>query len=235
VGSQENEPVHCRPEAFELFAAQVPVIETGEGLLRAAVAMAMHELDRATPAAVEARLQGLADRVRSRVRSTQAEAVLAHAHDVLFEEEGFAGNTEHYYLPINSYLPTVLETRRGLPITLTLIYKNVIERLGVRVQGINAPGHFLAGVQVGPGADSPPMLVDPFSGGQVLSREEAFTRIDQTAGAMVPRSDRLLSPATHRQWLARMLFNLQHVFARNARPNDMAAMLELAGLLQVEE
>jgi regulator of sirC expression with transglutaminase-like and TPR domain len=64
---------------------------------------------------------------------------------VLFEEEGFTGNTDDYYNVANSYLPVVLQTRRGLPITLSLIYKAVAERLGLRVWGIGLPGHFIVG------------------------------------------------------------------------------------------
>ena len=63
-------------------------------------------------------------------------AVLAHLHEVLFDEEGFAGNVDDYYNVANSYLPVVLETRRGIPISLTLLYKLVAERLGLPVQGV---------------------------------------------------------------------------------------------------
>lgn len=223
-------PVHCRPEAFALFAAQVPHLESSRGLLHAAVALSMHELHEADPAGVEARLDHLAQTVRARVKSDQPQALLAHAHDVLFEEEGFTGNNEDYDNPFNSYLPVVLKNRRGMPIALVLIYKLVIERLGLRVRGINAPGHFLAGVEAAPGA--PLLLIDPFSGGEALSRHEAFERIEHVTGAPLPRSERFLTPATHRQWLMRMLYNLQHVFAQRARAADLAAMLELANLLE---
>jgi regulator of sirC expression with transglutaminase-like and TPR domain len=234
-----KQPVYCRPEAYALFAEQMRAVESSRGLLRAAVALSMHELPDARPEAVEAKIQSLADRVRSRVRSNQAQALLAHAHDVLFEEEGFRGNSDDYYNPLNSYLPAVIEQKRGLPITLTLLYKSVMERLGVRVMGVNAPWHFLAGVELAEPAAVPGetsggermMLVDTFGGGGAVSRDEAFNFIERAAGAPVPHSDELLRPATHRQWLRRMLQNLQHVFSRTGRREDLAAMLELMRLL----
>ena len=72
---------------------------------------------------------------------------------VLFEEEGFAGNLERYYNALNSYLPVVLNARRGLPIVLGLIYKAVGESAGLLVEGINAPGHFLVRIETDSGID----------------------------------------------------------------------------------
>ena len=92
---------------------------------------------------------------------------MAHLHDVLFDVVGFVGNVDDYYNPANSYLPNVLRTRRGLPITLVLIYKCVAEQLGLTVRGINSPGHFLASVRNDSAAaastkDSSWMYVDPW-------------------------------------------------------------------------
>ncbi|MCC7191283.1 MAG: transglutaminase family protein [Phycisphaeraceae bacterium] len=230
--SDAAKPIHCRPAAFSFFANQLPNLETPGSLERGAVAIAMHAMPEIDPLRVEAEINSLAETIRSRVRSGQVKAILAHAHEVLFEEEGFTGSTpEHYYSPDNSYIPIVLRHKRGLPITLTLIYKAVLGRLGLRVYGINAPSHFLAGVQIDSDNAAPLMLVDPFSGGNVLSRDEAFEMIEQAGQPTVTRSDSLLQPATHRQWLGRMLMNLQHIFYMHDRRHDLAAVSELQGLL----
>ena len=221
------QPNVCRPEAFRLFAAQMPRIESTDGLLTAAIAISMHELEGVDMAAVAQRIAGMTDRVRARVHSDSVQALLAHLHDVVFEEHGFAGNADDYYNPLNSYIPALLETRRGIPITLTLLYKAIAEPLGLSVEGVNAPGHFLGRVK----SDEGPMLVDPFFGGRLLSTEEAFQRIEQVIGREVPRAQRLLPRATHRQWLARILANLQSIFARANRHDDVAAMTELRTLL----
>lgn len=222
------QPIHCHPRAFHLFAGYLASADTNEGLLRAVAAISMHELESAEPEEVARRLSGLAQRVRARLRSNRVDAVLAHLHEVLFEEEGFAGNTEDYFNPYNSYLPAVLESRRGIPITLSLIYKVVGEQLGLRIEGVNAPGHFLARLRIDDGM----MLVDPFAGGRLLTPEEAIERIEEVTGRTVLPGGRYLAIATHRVWLARVLVNLQNIFASLGRSDDLAAMVELQSLVQ---
>src|SRR5207253_902657 len=159
-----------------------------------------------------------------------------HLHDVLFDVVGFVGNIEDYYNPANSYLPDVLRTRRGLPITLTLVYKCVAEQIGLTVCGINSPGHFLAAVrapgrQTGSGGADSWMYVDPFYGGDLLDAQDVCRRITETTGMLPADPTQWLAPATHRQWLARMLNNLQAVFAHTGRERDLYAMQELQELL----
>jgi len=222
-----NTPEHCRPAAFHLFAEQIPVLETTNGLLKAAIAISMHGLDDVDPEDVELQLQAMADEVSSRVQGRQPQALLAHLHDTLFVDHGFRGNAEDYYNADNSYLSRVLETRNGIPITLCLIYKVVAERIGFHVEGVNAPGHFLARVI----SEDDTMIVDPFFLGSVLTEAESFERVEEVSGRAVPRSDQYLAAATHSQWLSRMLVNLQHVFATQERRVDLAAMSELQSLL----
>jgi regulator of sirC expression with transglutaminase-like and TPR domain len=220
-------PLHCRPGAHELFREQVADLEAPGALLRAAVAIAMHELPDADPLAVEARLDQYAAHIEARVKTREARAYLAHLHAVLFDEERFRGEEAAYYDPQNSYIPVVLERKRGIPIALTLVYKEVGERLGLAIEGVNAPGHFLAAVEV----DGRRMLVDPYGSGRVLTRDEAFARIARVSGRSLPADDDLLRPASPRQWIARMIQNLMHVFAQRDRDRDVAAMIELNRLL----
>jgi len=209
-----------------LFAAQLPRLDTREGLLWAASAIAMHALPATDPQAVDARLQQKADRIRARVTSGDHQALVAHTHAVLFEEDRFRGNTADYFDPGNSYLPHVLETRHGLPITLALVYVDVLQRLGVTAHGVNAPGHFLARVEV-EGQES---FVDAFASGRAHTRREALAWLSEAVGAPVD-PDTALGIATHHHWLYRMLRNLQGVFARAGNDTDRRAMLELQGLL----
>jgi len=222
-----SQPEFCAPAAFQLFAEQIPYLDRTEALLKAAIAIAMHESPSLDVERIERRIQQLAGRVIERVRYPRPEARLAHLHQVLFEEEQFQGNTEQYYLPGNSYLPTVLETRVGIPISLTLLYTVVAERVGVWVEGVNAPGHFLARVHL-PGDR---LLIDPFSRGELLTDYEAFQRIAAVTGRNVPHVSSYLAPATHVQWLSRMLNNLQQIFAHQAARRNLAAMSELQAVL----
>src|SRR5436190_14798871 len=165
-------PLCCSPQSFHLLAKQLPTINSPDALLNGAIAIAMHQMEDVDPAAVDATIQQYADDIRSRVRGNQPQAVLAHLHGYLFDELGFSGNTEDYYNTANSYLPAVLESKRGLPITLSLVYKLVAERVGLRSWGVGLPGHFLIGVEVS-GAS---MLIDPFAGGRLLTEVEAHAR-----------------------------------------------------------
>jgi regulator of sirC expression with transglutaminase-like and TPR domain len=219
----EQPPHVCRPLAYEHFCRQLDTLDTTASLVQAAIAVSMHELDSIDPEQVARRMDRLAARVGGRVHSGNQEALLAHLHDVLFVEEGFAGNTDQYYAAENSYLPMVLQTKRGIPIVLALVYKAVAEGVGLKVQGVNSPAHFLVRMQAG----EEELIVDPFFHGQSLSQEEAFVRLEQMSGREMPRDEQLLAPATHQQWLARMLANLQSLFAHQGRQDDLAAMTEL--------
>jgi regulator of sirC expression with transglutaminase-like and TPR domain len=228
-------PAYCNPLAFAAFAAEMPHVDTTSGLFRAAFAIARHETPAADVTHGESTIAELAETVRRRVRSDNVQAKLAHLHDVLFDVVGFVGNVEDYYNPVNSYLPEVLRTRRGLPITLVLLYKCVAESIGLKVHGINSPGHFLAAVECRePGvatAAAKWMYVDPFYGGDLLDCDDVCRRVAETTGVVAADSSTWLRPATHRQWLSRILNNLQAVFAHTGRERDLYAMQELQNLL----
>lgn len=222
-----NAPSFCRPEAYELFASQLPEIATTPALVRATIALAMHQDHQANVQQVEQAIASYGREVRSRVRSDDPNALLAHLHEVLFEEAGFAGNSEDYYNPLNSYLPAVLETRRGLPITLTLLYKAVAEPLGFVVRGLNAPGHFMALVSAG----GQTMIVDPFCGGGILTPSEAAMRVCEVTGMPAVDPSVVLPVANHTQWIARMILNLERTFSRLGQRQHVQAMMELMELL----
>ncbi len=224
-------PLCCVSRAYSLLSKQLPTINSPDALLNGAVAIATHQMEDADPAEVDATIQKYADAVRSRVRGSQPQALVAHLHEFLFDEVGFAGNTDDYYSPSNSYLPAVLNTKRGLPITLSLVYKLVAERIGLRSWGVGLPGHFLVAVDV----DGTPMLVDAFAGGRILTPDEAHARMQDMFGPEVEWSDDLLRPASNRHWLTRMLQNLLNVFGSTSQYADVAAVLEMEMLLWPEQ
>lgn len=222
-----SQPTICRPQAYRLLKQQLPQIETSRGLLRAAVAVSMHELERIDPVDTEAEITAYAETICSRVHSDSPKAMLAHLHALLFDEEGFIGNAHDYDNPYNSYLPLVLSQQMGLPITLTMVYKLVADELGLPVFGINAPGHFLAGVHL----DGAIMLVDPFDRGRELTQDEAFDRIEAATGAAIERVPEWFEPVEHRQWIARVIRNLVRAFQNQDRLQDARAMVELLQLV----
>jgi regulator of sirC expression with transglutaminase-like and TPR domain len=131
----------------------------------------------------------------------------------LFEELGYAGNHDEYYDPRNSYLNMVLNRRLGNPISLAVIQMEVARRLGVPLDGISFPGHFLVRLPVDDGM----LVMDPFNRGRPLGTEELRRRAKPHFGDEVP-DDALfdiLSPAPNRAILMRILRNLHALYVGN--------------------
>lgn len=224
-------PLCCSGSAFNLLAQHAPIIESPDGLLYGAIAIALHQLQSTDPARCDRTLQRYVDRVRSRVHGTQPQALLAMLHEVLFEEEQFVGAHLHYHDPANHYLPAILKSHCGLPITLCLIYKIVAQRLGLKVWGVGVPGHFLISVDLG---DNRPMLIDPFNGGRLLTVDDAADKVRRLFSNELAWSDSFLEPCSHRLWLTRILQNLLNLFGGRGQYADVAAILEMEMLLWPE-
>jgi len=141
-------------------------------------------------------------------------------------EKSFSGNSEKYYAVSNSLLNRVLITKRGIPITLALVYLSVVQKLKRDTQlsethpltawGISFPGHFLVGVRDSKGEH----LIDPFEG-CVVTREDCYSIITSLYGRNHEPDDRYFKRADSRQLLRRILenlkaINLQKGDARNA-------------------
>lgn len=229
-----NSPAYCRPLAFEALGRELPQIATARGLVRAACAVASHESGLSESEQVLESLDAMVHTVRNRAPSDSPSALVAHLHDVLFDLLEFGGNNDDYYSAANSYLPVVLSSRRGIPITLAIVYKYVASGLGLAVHGVNSPGHFLVAVEMVEAGNRSLMFVDPFYGGQLLSLPEAFQRIAETTGRHVEPDPRLLAPANHQAWIARLILNLTAIFARTGREKDLYAMQEMLDLVERE-
>lgn len=179
---------------------------------RAAALVAVHEQPWLDPKAPLEALDALAAGLRIPEGADVFEAT-ARMNQHLFVELGFAGDTDDYHAPHNSYLDRVLERRRGLPILLSLVYIEVARRAGVAMEGIGFPGHFLVAPK-----DDGRFFIDPFAGGAVRRREEMMTRLEQIAGA--PRArivdpDKYLAPIDGPRFLARINQNLKSAFLQN--------------------
>lgn len=146
--------------------------------------------------------------------------------DEVFVQQGFAGNAVEYYDPRNSYLNEVIDRRRGIPITLAVIYLAVGRRLGMAVQGVNAPGHFL--VRHGE------RLLDPFARGREVTTATLLEQIRQM-GVSDPEAhlQRLLtSPPDTRAILVRMLGNLKANYLQ--RKDFVRSLAVVDRLVQLE-
>lgn len=128
----------------------------------------------------------------------------------LFGKWGFQGNTDNYYDPRNSYLPEVLERRTGIPITLSLVYWAIAQRLNFPMEGIGMPGHFLLRPQ-GPDLE---IYVDPFHQGEILFPQDCQARLRSIYGDSIELQPHDLAPVSHRHFLGRMLLNLKVIYIK---------------------
>ena len=133
-------------------------------------------------------------------------------NEYLFDELRFVGNRDKYEDPRNSCLNQVLDRRTGIPITLSVVYMEVARRAGLRIDGVNFPGHFLVRCpQVGSRGSSG-LIIDPFHGGALLSEHDCRLLLQRHVGSEVAFNRSLLAPATRLQVIVRMLLNLKRIY-----------------------
>jgi regulator of sirC expression with transglutaminase-like and TPR domain len=133
---------------------------------------------------------------------------LRAASEVLYVEEGFRGDREDYYDPRNSQLNQVLQRRRGIPITLAVLYCATARPAGLPVFGVGTPGHFMVGCRLG-GTE---LYVDPFAEGELLDRSACAQRVESVLGRGDVLRDEHFRPATPREIAARVLRNLKAAY-----------------------
>ena len=206
------------PTAHEYFAALV-ADDASLSLLETAIAVAQDDDPRLDPQGVLAQVDMLADRLRRRLPADAAPLQrLRLLNTYFFHELGFAGNVNDYYDRRNSYLHEVLATRRGIPITLALLFVEMANQLGLRAYGVSFPGHFLVKLAMPRGE----VVLDPCSG-HSLSRDQLHERLAPYLGQMPRFADDddlplslVLQAAPARDVVARLLRNLKEIHRQAA-------------------
>lgn len=182
-------------------------------LLASALLIARDEYPDLDPARYDALVQEHADHLRTEVAAIAAWPLkVAAINRHLFDELGYTGDHAEYYDPRNSYLNEVFDRRLGNPISLALVQMEVSRRLGIHLDGISFPGHFLVRMPVEEGV----LVMDPFNGGRPLGVDELRERASQHLGGKTPDDNvlaHILDPAPHRAILVRMLRNLHAIYA----------------------
>lgn len=201
-------------------------IDVAEG----ALLIAQEEYPQIEIGAYLRRLDELALAARSRVQaSVPAAEQIAQLNAFLFVERGFAGNSDNFYDPRNSYLNEVLDRRTGIPISLSLVYSEVAQRLDLPVYGVSFPGHFLV-KHVG----DPEIIIDPFFG-IIITQEECAHRLQAIYRSKAHFEPRLLHPAGAREILARMLSNLKQIYVDAADFDHALACVDRILLLDPDQ
>ncbi|PND36286.1 transglutaminase [Paucibacter aquatile] len=200
------------PTPIEYFAALVAE-DAGLNLLEAAASLAQDEHPDLDVQAVLSEVDALGLRLRQRLPAdASAQSKLRSLCRYFYEELGFAGNVNNYYERDNSFIHQVLATRRGIPISLAVVFLELATQLGLRAQGLAFPGHFLVRISMGNGE----LILDPFTG-QSLSRSrldemlQAFRGSTGLQGEVDLPVDLFLQPTPPRDILARMLRNLKEI------------------------
>jgi regulator of sirC expression with transglutaminase-like and TPR domain len=216
------------------YFASLVAEDAGLALTEAAIAVAQDDEPGLDPQGVLAEIDALADKLRRRLAADampmQRLRLLNH---YFFTELGFAGNVNNYYDPHNSYLHRVLQTRRGIPISLALLYIEFATQVGLQARGISFPGHFLVKLRMPQGE----VVIDPFSG-RSLSREELderlapYRRQQGLVGDFDVPLGLFLQAASARDVLARLLRNLKEIHRSAADwPRLLAVQQRLVILL----
>ncbi|HXV82897.1 MAG TPA: tetratricopeptide repeat protein [Candidatus Binatia bacterium] len=214
-------------DRYRDFRQAVRGAENDIDLGRAALAMAASDYPHLDIEGYLSRIDELAATAAARL-GAEADAYrsLAALNYVLFKEQGFRGNREHYFDPRNSFLNEVLDRKTGIPISLSVLYMEVAQKIGVTLQGVGFPGHFLVKFL----KDHEEIVVDPFNQGEVVSREGLEAMLDRLYGGKMPFDPILLQPVSKKQILRRMLNNLKLIYVRQ---NDWRKGLSVAERLVV--
>ncbi len=167
------------------------------------------------------------DHMAKQVALAPDNASLEHVqslNEFLFHREGFSGNQEEYDDPRNSYLNDVLDRKKGIPITLSLVYLEVAKRHALPIVGVSFPGHFLVKYLTGSGE----IIIDPYNQGAVLTLKDCEQRLKEHFGEEAELQPDFLSAATNKQILARMLNNLKGSYFRRQNYPRVLRLVEMA-------
>ncbi len=199
------------PDRFlrQRFLAEVSQAAEEINLALAAIMVAKEEYPQLPEERYLGRLDLLAEGTRDRLDDENAHlVVLQELLNSLYNRHGFRGNRQAYYDPRNSFLNDVLDRGLGIPLTLGIVVLEVGWRLGLPLEGVSFPGHFLVRFK----GEAIDLLIDPYDGGAVRFEDEAQELLDRVYGGMVRVSDSFLKVATKREMLVRLLMNMKSLY-----------------------
>ena len=205
-------PGYRIPNPLEYFAILVASDEQFP-VLEAAASLAMDEYPELDVEQVLGTIDQLAARLKRQLAdTTDPVRRFDRLNRFFYRDLGFSGNHNHYHDPENSYLHTVLRTRRGIPVSLAVLWLELAHGIGLKAQGVGFPGHFLISLQLPSGS----VILDPLTG-EMPSLDALAERLEAVrpnalgakgeGGAL----DRYLRAATPRSIVARMLLNLKEI------------------------
>lgn len=195
-------------------------------LARAALVVAQGERPSIDIGRYEEQLAEWAKRLEARIHpAAEPLAQIETANELLFGELDFRGNKDDYADPDNLLLDQVIERRIGVPVTLALIYVEVCRRAGLGMRGVGMPGHVIVRNVARP--DEETLFVDVFRAGALLTVANCERIVRSIYGSATPFRDHFLDPATPRQLLQRLLYNLKANALRRGNEAQAERVIEL--------
>ena len=200
------------PDPYEEFRSAVERPEDALDLGHAALAIARPEYPQLDIGAYLGRIEALAAEVDKHLTGTESHLhrSIAALSYILFQKNGYRGNRDEYFDAKNSFLNDVIERRTGIPISLSVLYMEVARRVGLPLQGVGFPGHFL--VKYFDGLQE--IIIDPFNGGEIKTADSLRQLLNGVYGGRVPWTEHLLDPIGKRQIIRRMLNNLKFIYLK---------------------
>ena len=153
--------------------------------------------------------------------------VIQEINQYLFIEQGFGGNEQNYYDPRNSFINDVLDRRLGIPLTLSVVYMIISDRLGFPMDGISFPAHFI----IRPQHPDLEIFIDPYNRGEILFPQDCAAKLKQLYGYDIPLQPEYLAPVSIRRILERLLNNLKMIYLRRREPTKALAAIERSLML----
>jgi len=197
--------------ALDLFKEAIAQPDESMNLALAAMLISLDEYPYLNIQEYLGKIQWLAKRIEQEIDfSIQSHPLQAveKINRVLFDGEGFCGNKKDYYDPRNSYLNEVLDRRTGIPITLSVLYLEIGNRLGLRIDGVGMPGHFLTKFF----HDGSYVFIDPFNRGETLDERGCRERLASFYGQDFVFDQSFLNAVSKSQILSRLLANLKAIY-----------------------
>jgi len=218
-----RDPFAKSPEFRRLLSGD----ETAD-LLQIAFEIARDEQPHLDTAYYDRILDRLAERVRERCPSgAKVRHILGQINWVLFVEERFRGNTDEYRDPRNSALNQVIDRKLGIPITLSILYRAVASRIGLELDGVNLPAHFM--LRTGAGEET--IFIDPFHQGVLHDLKGCRATIEVMIGRPIEWREELLAPCSTSTIVTRMLMNLKSIYlGQGDFPESVPALQRLVAL-----
>ncbi len=178
----------------------------------------------------EEELNKIAEEAKSSIKKYDSDLEkISTLNYILFNKYGFRGNMRNFHSPENSFINDVIENKKGNPLSLSIIYIYICQKIGLPICGINMPKHFIVGFESDNhfDIDSIKFYINPFSRGTILNRQdlEKFLKREK-----IKESSKYFSPCSNKEILKRLINNLLHSYtyrSKKEKAEDMVTFLQL--------